>query len=229
MTMKKIITVVAFTILFGAASAQVSNDPDLLVKNRGSMFGYIDTFAPDPEIEGDYLYFEEAVPVMLYLKDGKGTYKIEKANIDLINKAVLVDIKDNMYSINYSKIDSALFQGLRVMDYQNKSDAVNSSMMALILDSNDKSTLYKTVDVQVIKPTYNEALDTGNRNYTLQHKIKYFIDIKGKGVLDLSKKLRSFKGTEYYNEVKKFVKQYGTDFTSDKDILKLNKFVTTII
>ena len=227
--MKNILTIVAFTLILGSASAQVTNDPNLLVKNRGSMFGYIDTFAPDPEIEGDYLYFKETVPVTLYLKDGKGTYNIENANIDLINKAVLVDIKDNMYSINYSKIDSALFQGLRVMDYQTKSDAINTSMMALIMDSNSKSTLYKTVDVQVIKPTYNEALDTGNRNYTLQHKVKYFIDVKGKGVIDLSKKLKSFKGTDYFNEVKQFVKQYGTDFTSDKDVRKLNEFITTII
>ena len=227
--MKKTLTIIAFTLVVQFTYAQISNDPALLVRNRGGINGYIQTYQPDPEIEGDYLYFDQTVPVVLYLKDGTGTYKIENANIDLINQSVLVDIKDNMYSINYTKIDSALFEGVRIMDYQIKSDAINTSMMALILSSSDKSTLYKTIDIQVIKPTYNEALDTGNRNYTLKQKVKYFIDVKGKGVLDLSKKLKSFKGTEYYNEVKKFVKQYGTDFTSDKDVQKLNEFVSTLI
>lgn len=227
--MKNILTIIVFTLVLGTSFAQVSNDPNLLVKNRGSMFGYIDTFAPDPEIEGDYLYFKKGVPVTLYLKDGKGTYKIENANIDLINKAVLVDIQNNMYSINYTKVDSAIFLGLRVMDYQYKSEAINASTMAMVLSQNSNSALYKTIDVQVIKPTYNEALDTGNRNYTLQQKVKYYIDIENKGILDLSKKLKSFKGTEYYNEVKKFVRQYGIDFSVDRDVVKLSEFLATLI
>ena len=227
--MKKILTIIALSMVCECVYSQVSNDPNLLIKNRGSMFGYIDTFAPDPKIEGDYLYFKELVPVTLYLKDGKGTYKIQKSNIDLINKSILVDIRDNMYAINYTKIDSALFHGLKVMDYQYKSDAINDSMMALILSSSGKSTLYKTVEIQVINPTYNEALDTGNRNYTLKQKVRYFIDIEGEGILDLSKKLRSFKGTKYYNEMKKFIKQYGTDFSSDQDVMKLGEFLDTLI
>lgn len=227
--MKNTLTIIVFTLILGTSYAQVSNDPNLLVKNRGSLFGYIDTFAPDPEIEGDYLYFKKGVPVTLYLKDGKGTYKIENANIDLINKAILVDIQNNMYSINYTKVDSAIFLGLRVMDYQYKSEAINASTMAMVLSRNSTSALYKTVDIQIIKPTYNEALDTGNRNYTLQQKVKYFIDIENKGILDLSKKLKSFKGTEYYTEVKKFVRQYGIDFSADKDVVKLSEFLATLI
>ncbi len=227
--MKNILTIIAFTLVLGTSFAQVSNDPNLLIKNRGSLFGYISTFAPDPEIEGDYLYFEKTVPVTLYLKDGKGTYKIENANIDLINQAVLVDIQDNMYSINYTKIDSAIFLGLRVMDYQHKSATINASTMAMVISQKGNSALYKTIDIQVIKPTYNEALDAGNRNYTLQHKVKYYIDIEGRGILDLSKKLKSFKGTDYYDQVKKFVKQNATDFSSDKDMIRLNEFITTII
>lgn len=227
--MKKILTIIAFTLVVQYTYAQISNDPALLVRNRGGVTGYIQTYEPDPEIEGDYLYFKETIPVLLYLKDGTGTYKIENANIDLINKSVLVDIRDNMYAINYTKIDSAIFDGLKVMDYQFNSKAINTSTMALVLARYGQSTLYKTVDIQLIKPTYNEALDTGSRNYTLKQKIKYYIDLEDKGILDLSKKVKSFKGTEYYNEVKSFVKKYPTDFTSDKDVKKLSEFLATLL
>lgn len=227
--MKRILTIIGFSFAVQFVYAQISNDPALLVRNRGGVSGYIQTYQPDPEIEGDYLYFAQSVPVTLYLKDGKGTYKIDNANIDLINQSVLVDIKDNMYAINYTKIDSALFNDVRIMDYQLKSPAVNNSTMALIMSSSVKSTLYKTVDIQLIKPNYNEALDTGSRNYTLKQKVKHFLDIEDKGLLDLSKKLKTFKGTEYYDEVKKFVKQYNTDFTSDKDLMKLHEFINTLI
>lgn len=226
--MKKILTIIACSFIVQYTYAQISNDPALLVRNRGGMSGYIKTYQPDPEIEGDFLYFKETVPVMLYLKDGKGTYKIENANIDLIDQSVLVDIRNNMYAINYAKIDSAIFDNVKVMDYQFNSEAFNTSTMALVLARYERATLLKTIDITLIKPTYNEALDTGSRNYTLKHKIKYFIDLQEKGVLDLTKKLKSFKGTAYYNEVKAFVKQYGTDFTSDKDVLKLSEYVASL-
>lgn len=227
--MNRILTIILLGLLFQTSYAQVTNDPALLVRNRGGLSGYIQTFQPDPEIDGNYLYFKEPMSVTLYLKDGKGTYKIDKANVDLINKSILVDIKNNMYSINYSKIDSALFQDLRVVDYRLRSTQVNESTMALILDSNNKSTLYKTVDIQLIKPTYNEAMDTGNRNYTLKQKVKYFIEIKDQGILDLSKKLKSFKGTEYFDQVKKFTRKNAIDFTADRDVMQLNDFILTLI
>ncbi len=217
----------AAMVVSAVAFGQISNDASLKIKNSGTL-AYLDTYAPNPEIEGDYLYFGESKSAVIYLREGTGTYKIENANIDLINQAVVVDIKDNLYSINYSKIDSAVFEDIRVMDYKLKSSATPESAMAIVLKE-DKTILYKTVTIQLIKPNYNEALDTGSRNYTLRQKVKYFLDLKEKGVLDLSKKLKSFKGTSYYDQVKKFVKNSGTDFTADQDMMKLADFINSII
>ena len=213
---------------FGVSQAQVSNDPELLVRNRGSMFGYIKTYQPDPELEGDYLYFKELQPVTLHLKDGNGTFQIEKANLDLYNKALLVDIKDNMYAVSYTKIDSAVFEGVNVTDYQSLSSNVSESVLAIVLSKGKGTTLYKTIDIQVIKPTYNEALDTGNRNYVLRKKIKYFIDFGELGILDASKKTKAFKGMPMYDNVRKFTKQNAINFESDQDMIRLHRYIETL-
>lgn len=226
--MKKILTIIAFTLVVQYTYAQISNDPGLLVR-KGGLTPYIRTFQPGPEIEGEYLYFKEQKTVTLYLKDGKGKYKVQEANIDLINRSVLVDIKNNMYSINYQQIDSAVFEDLRMMDYQIKSSSVNNSVMALVIANNVKNSLYKTVNVKVTKPNYNEILDTGSRNYILNQKVNYFIDLKEEGILDLGKKLKAFKGTRFYDDVKKYVKTNYTDFTSDRDVIRLTEFVATLM
>lgn len=226
--MKSYCLVLLFTGICYSLIGQVTNDPELLVRNKGSMFGYIQTFQPDPQLEGDYLYFKELRPVTLYLKDGNGTYRIEKANIDLYTQSFLVDIKDNLYSINYARIDSATFDGVSVTDYQYQTPNLSESVMAIILSRRGGNTLYKTIDIQVIKPNYNEALDTGNRNFVLRQKVKYYIDFGDAGILDLSKKLKAFKGQQNYEAIKKFVRQSGTDFESDKDMRRLNEYIATL-
>ncbi|MEM9324226.1 MAG: hypothetical protein AAGA85_01160 [Bacteroidota bacterium] len=210
------------------ASAQISNDPAMLIKNRG-VFGYITTFAPDPEIEGSYFYGEESFPITLYLAPTKDPFKVAAGNINLLDFSVLMDFEGSQYAVQSLFVDSLFAKGKWMVNARHVRGMEENKMMYFILHRGQRFNLLKEERMDLLAPTYVEALQVGNRNYTVQRKIRYYLINKNGDQYDVTKNIGDFKKEGNFSDLKRFYKGQALDFKEESDLLRFAKYADSLL
>jgi len=215
-------------LAYSIASAQVTNDPSMLIKNRGA-FGYITTFEPDAEIEGDYFFSEESIPMTLHLTPTKDPYKVEKGNINLLDFSILIDFEGSTYAVQPLFVDSLFMDGSWLLNTRHIAGSSEPNQLFFLLHRGKSMTLHKEQKMELLQPTYVEALQVGNRNYTLQPRLKYYC-VTSEGLrYDVTKNISDFKKEPFYAQLKKFYKGQNLDPKKEEDLIRLAKYLDSLV
>jgi len=180
MTMKNL--ALLFTLL-GSLSGicqQVNRDPSFLVTGSG----FLNTRSMAPELEGKTVFFEEFKNGTVYIfSNGKTNQISTLLNYDIYLNRMVVNYSGQLFEIDAIKIDSVKFEI--------KKDSFLTATNVKYLAGLDKKgfgyhlfkgkniELLKEVDIEVIKPTYNELMNVGSRNYLIKISDKYYIRNSG--------------------------------------------------
>ncbi len=220
----------SFLLLLGflSSSAQSTNDPALLLKNRGA-FGYINTFSLDPEIDGYYLLDEKSFPMTLHLAPTRDPFRVEGGNINLLDYSVLLDFEGSVYTVQPIFVDSVFLKGRWLVNSRYLPGDLEPNQLLYVLNRGPKLTLLKEQRMDLLPPTWNKALQVGNKKKTVQMKVKYYcIDEEGNRY-DVTKNIGDFKEEPSYSQLRKFYKGQKLDFKDEADIMRFAKYADTVV
>ncbi|MEM9324227.1 MAG: hypothetical protein AAGA85_01165 [Bacteroidota bacterium] len=216
-------------VLYPRAYAQVTDDPSMMIMNQG-YYGYMRTFAPEPNIEGEYFYQKEDFPLMLHLTNAKAAYPAKTANINLLDQSVVLDLGKGKYAILPENIDSASVEGdLMLLNSRWVQNFEERNVLLFVLHESDNLKLVKSIDAFLMDPTYNEATNTGNRNFTIQQKTRYYFLVGEDAVLPLSKGGKQLKTLDQYADIKQYMKQEKLSLREEADLISLSGYLESLL
>ncbi|MEM9326031.1 MAG: hypothetical protein AAGA85_10260 [Bacteroidota bacterium] len=197
--------------------------PTILISGQ-HQFKKIEDFVPDPNVEGAYQRFESTVDMSLYLEGVEKPYKVRNANINLLDHSVLLGQGGSTVFIRSAYVDSLSTSQLRLVHAKHLSPTA-ADLLLQPLQHGAKVSLYKEVKMELLPPTYNESLQIGNKNYTLERYITFYILDPKSMLLPISKNLKAFKNKPYFGALKKFVKSEKIDFDNEQHMLQIAAFL----
>jgi len=208
-------------LLYQGSLAQA---PTLLISGD-NQFMHIEDFVPDPMVEGNYLLLGKFLPLSLYLDSNPMPYQVPGGDLNLMDFSIVLDFDGRPVFIKVDYVDSAVWEDTKAINSKHLSMEESDHRLLLLIKMGTHTTLYKERRKELLPPTYNESLQIGNKNYTLESSEKFFIHTVEGSLLEISRNLKSFKGKTYFPNLKRWVKSESLDLKKDQSVLRLADYV----
>lgn len=221
-----IFLLLAVSIAVDAQERRLNRDPQYIVDPTAIM----KILTPATEVEGTADMFEDWQQAAIYLSKGKqGT--VLDVNYDIMNHIVAVRVKGKEYSLNPMAVDSMVFQDSdQALINSNVLQGLSGDALLLRLYQGTKFSLYRKTLVEIIKPTYNEALHVGSRNYKLDQDMTYLLRDKSTNVYhELKGKKKDFKDLANYDKISEFIKSQNIYLRKEADLIELVKYYEQLV
>ncbi len=204
---------------------QVNRDPSLMVTGSG----FLNTRSVTPELEGKTVLFDEFKNGTVYIfSNGKINHVNTLLNYDIYLNRMVVKYSGQLFEIDAIKVDSVKFEI--------KKDSFLTATNVKYLAGLDKKgfgyhlfkgkniELIKEVDIEVIKPTYNELMNVGSRNYLIKMSDKYYIRNSGENSFKrFNPKKSSFLALDASKQNTELIKK--SDLDKEQNIIQLFRVI----
>jgi len=204
---------------------QVNRDPSLLVTGSG----FLNTRTIAPELEGKTVLFDEFKNSTVYItSNGKRTSANVLLNYDIYLNRMVVNYSGQLFEMDAINVDSVKFEL--------KKDSILTAINVKYLEGLDKKgfgynlfkgkniELIKQIGIEVIKPTYNELMNVGSRNYIVKMSDKYYLrKSEEKRYTKFTPRKSSFGALDVSGLNTEFIKK--SDLNNEQNIIKLLKAI----
>lgn len=215
---------VFFIVMFIAAAGicqQVNRDPAFLITGSG----FLNTRSIEPELEGKTTLFDvfKSGTIHFRPKDKPESY-MGLLNYDIYTNRVLILLNGNTLELDGNRVDSVQFQVEKdsLLCMLNSKFLMGIQQRGFAFDLHDglRFRLVKLFVLEVIKPTYNELMNVGSRNYIIKPSHRYFIRTKDANIFErFSMRKASFLEIDKEKKYQKLIR--ASDLEKDSDIARL--------
>ena len=223
MTMQVLTLILLSVVLPASIFPQVplNRDPQNIVDPTGIM----KVLTPPIEVEGTTLMFDDWQLGTMYLAEGKIIPQMS-FNYDILNHMFSVRIEKKEYSLNPLSVDSVQIPSTKqTLVNPLVLEAMSSDLMLLIIYRSSHLNLFRKTTVEVIKPTYNELLNVGSRNFQVDKDRHYLLwDKDANQITELHGKKKELKSLENGEKVTSFVRNQHLDLKNESDLIEVIKY-----
>ena len=206
---------------YSLVGQQVNRDPAFLITGSG----FLNTRSIEPELEGKTNLFDvfKGGTIHFRPKDKSESYK-GLLNYDIYTNRVLILLNGNTLELDGNRVDSVQFQvekdSLLCMLNSKFLVGIQQRGFAFDLHHGLRFRLVKLFVLEVIKPTYNELMNVGSRNYIIKPSHRYFIRTKDANIFErFSMRKASFLEIDKEKKYQKLIR--ASDLEKDSDIARL--------
>jgi hypothetical protein len=209
------------TINFGSAQS-LRGSGFVSFSNTSEMQNYgIKEFSPESKIKGSSLLFPNSRVGIVKFKNNSESEEV-KLNFDSYNNFVVVESDQKTFAFPIKYVDSILFKDQVLYSQYGTFDVVQISKGEFILGEilvNGNLKLFKSQSTKIKEPTYNSALDTGDRDSKYIHSTKYYIEYNDK-VFELpNRRKKVLNDKRFSNKIRMFLKINDFNFKKESDII----------
>jgi len=219
-----LITILGFSC-YSLVGQTVNRDPSFMITGSG----FLNTRTIEPELEGKTILYDDFRKGVIFFKSKNGSSKYESfINYDLYSSRLLIRLDSRTFELDGRQVDSVYFEvssdSLLTLKNSSFFEGVKTSGLIHELYKGVQVHLVKQRSVEVIKPTYNELLNVGSRNYIVKPINRYFIRSgNSKTYRKFSIKKASFNELDIQKKHQKVIRDSSID--SDADLIKLLKVI----
>lgn len=224
---RKILEVLFFAVFVCCAAfgQQINRDPAFMITGSG----FLNTRSVEPELEGKTTLFSDFRKGTIYFRPQNRPYQFSSSvNFDVYTNRVLISLEGRTMELEGNKVDSVVFSigADSTITLKNSSilEGIKPFGFFLELYKGHRYKLIKVFSIEVIKPTYNELMNVGSRNYSIKESNRYFIqDEKSKEFRKFQIKRTSFANLDSENKYKKVIRESSLD--GDYEIVRLMRII----
>lgn len=230
--LKKCLSILFFFIPFQSSFAQNTFMPRDIIKDQGSIVGFLSKIKPaDSAIEGEPYLFADWMYSKIFLK----------TNHLLENFKINLDLTNNEINVQTDK-DIRILEGNRVLyfqTYSNGNDTIlfvngnnfkidNTALSGFLkVVVNGKWRVLSKTEIELLPPSYYVQFNAGNQNSKYSKKEVLFIADE-KNQLARAKNIKK-KELQFFGEretaVKEFIEVHKTKFSKQEDLMDLVNFL----
>lgn len=186
----------------------------------------IKSFSPNSTIVGSSLLFDKSRVGSVVFKNDSKSAEV-KLNYDSYNEFVVVETEGKTFAFPIKYVDTILFQDAvlgfndsEVIYLENSDEYFLGEILA-----NGKLKLIKRQITTIKEPTYNPALDTGNRNSKFVNTVSYYLVYKGE-IIELPKRRKKAINDERLNKkIRQLLKSSKINLTKKDELVDfVNEF-----
>ncbi len=214
-----LILLVMIDLQVDAQTPPLNRDPQNIVDPGTAI---IRILTPPTKVEGSVDMFEDWTKAAIYLSKGKqGT--ILEVNYDIMNHIVPVRVNGKEYSLNPIAVDSLVLQNSdQVLVNTRVLKGLSGDALLLRVLNGSNFALYRKTAIEVIKPTYNEALNVGSRNVKLNQEKVYLLREKSSNTYyELRGKKKDFKDLANYDKISTYIKGQNLDLKNEANLIDI--------
>lgn len=170
----KIFTLILLLLISIVGKSQVSGrDPSQLITGTG----YLNVRTIKPELEGKTELFPEFKQGTVYVNKSIEGVPFS-VNFDLYDQVVLIRVRNQLFEMKIDAMDSVKIKmgsdsTITMINLESLSSIQKKAFGSFLFKKSGMS-LVKEFNIEVIKPTYNELMNVGNRNYVITQSTKYY-------------------------------------------------------
>lgn len=190
---------------------------------------------PPEELKGDFYLTRKFKMTSFFMKDGKAMDDM-KAKYNIQSNLFVIEIESGEFRsmpgvvVERFEFNDAL-TGKKVYVNINKYPRNPLEYIGFyeLLYDNDKVKLFSKTDTEIMKPTYNLALDIGERAPKVTYRTKFYLydNEEIKVLKNFGKKSLEHFGSKKA-DVKKFIKAQKASFKKRADLIKVIDYYTSL-
>jgi hypothetical protein len=220
----KILLITVLTVLLTAnlASSQTMRGAGFVgFSNQTELANYgVQEFIPKSEIKGSSLLFATSRVGVVTFKNDSKTEEV-KLNYDSYNEFVVVETEGKTFAFPVKYVDTILFQDA-VLGFNNCEvvfDTENTEYFLGEILNLGGLRLIKRQITTLKEPTYNAALDSGDRDSKFINSIEYYFLYEGKSYKLPKRKGKAINDGYLNSEIRKSLKSSKVNFNNEASLI----------
>lgn len=219
-----LLTICAFCTSMSAQNVQGSGFVDFASSTELANYG-VQKLTAQASIEGSALLFSSSRVSYIRFKNQMRSNTI-LVNVDQYRNILIVENKNSKFMLPMKFVDSLVI--LSALDHDihdevlvTKKNSDNQTILLKVLVDDEKIKLYKYCKYSLRKPSYNAALDVGNKNYSYLNKDVYLVSNKDDIIEFPLKKSKILKNKELDKRLVNFCKTNTVKLKDEQSIVEL--------